>query len=89
MRQLTVPSKVIDVVYFLGRPYTITHTTSRVALTALRRGVLDHLGSCPEIPHTRMSTPQMYRVNGFELLAGAVSSEAQFVDNAWLMRPAI
>lgn len=59
------------------------HETSRV-MSALRRGVLDHLGSLDTDLRSHCSAFQVYAA-GPSLLAAAVSSGSQHIDVAyWL-----
>ena len=76
-----------DTVVFKGKTYRRSEVHPlelREALTALRRGTMDHLG--PVTGHyPGMSQPQVYKTYSGHLIAGAVSCFSQHIDIAFFL----
>lgn len=81
----------VKVVKFKGILWECVAVGSRNRLrvmSSLRSGLLDHIGSCPDL-WGRHSVPQVYSMDSWDgtLLAGAVSSNSSHIDLAWWLTP--
>ena len=78
------------IIIHAGQKYDVVPVAKEAelkVLSALRGGVLEHLGSINHQLQPRCSGFQLYKTDGVSLLAAAVSCNSQHIDVAYWLNP--